>query len=574
MINRYCYLTLLMIACIFPIQRCFAQKYYVEKYNNENIIIGGEKVDFMFKNKIAFTDNSEIKISHHKENVEDSLKIKGLDWLCFESVKILKRNNGSISNGESVISFSIKDYYNWYKDYKQSSPGNRSAGGRFKLGSVTTNENECWTTVFDNEVNGNYKENRLALVVGNSYYDFCDSLDDVPACVKSANVVARKLRKIGFHTIVLYNAEKESIESALDYFFKEDYGGGRKMVKLFYYVGHGMRNRNDFIIPVDVTDKNDTTQCVNISKIAYSLDSKEQNGNYNILFVDACRNGDNIYVDNNREEEYKLNNTRVVFATSMGETASTDSNLTVFTRPFLKYIKCKNKKIGWVYDMINEGVIGSNRNQKTTSYPNSEFYVRNQILNKEKFLWFAGVGVNGQILFSSGKSTALSPNITVSGTNIYIWRQKTQFEIEFGWNVLDKKTSPVYLYDKYNNLNSVSAFRNTWNVSCRYGPSFDFCRKWRFSPMVGISYHYLCGSNVDEMTIGAVSSYCCNMTFDCELSYIFYKKYKLNIILGTSLYRFYNVNYDRFKDIAFLNDWYVFFKNVNAGVGLSMRLGK
>lgn len=557
-----------MFASAFTGICCLAQtkRYYVEKYNNKTIEVDGESVAKLYKGNIPFSDETEIKLSYHENLAEDSLRIKGPNssiLLRFSSLKELKRNAGEL-DGNNKVSCTIKQYRTWRKQCNHSRSGHRRGGGKFNMGTSNNNEESLitWSEVYENEVLNNYDEDRWALIIGNSYYDSCVSLKSVPACVKSANIVAGELRKIGFHTIVLYNAERDSILSALDFLTNVKGENGRTIIRLFYYVGHGMRNGNDYIIPVDATSKNDITQCINISAIADSLD-KNCNG-FNLLFIDACRNGDSM-TKHSGEEYQNLKNTLVICSTNNGNAAFADSTTTDFTLPFVNHIKDQNSMIQTVYNSIRDEVL----NQNTTLYPNSERRITKKKINHEKMGLWAGLGMKAQVPVKSDLPTAWVPYATFGVNNIYVWRCKTQIKIDLGWNVCKKTTSPVYLYDG-NIVTYASEFRNTWDVSCRYGPSFDLTRSCSLSAMAGISYHYLHGTRINGMNIDAASTYCFTPTLDCELSYRFCKYCKLSFLLGTDFLRISHDHYKPLKQIPFMDNWYQ--PNVNISVGLSLLL--
>lgn len=502
---------------------------------------------------------------------EDSLKIKGPNssiLLRFGSLKELKRNAGKL-DGKNVVSCTIKQYRIWNKKWKHSSSGQRRGGGKIYMGTSDNNEKNqiTWSEVYENEVNDNFDEDRWALIIGNSYYS-CDSLKSIPSCVKSANKVAVELRKIGFHTIVLYNAERDSILSALDYFSKIESKNGQDVIKMFYYVGHGMRKgNNDYIIPVDATSINDITQYINISAIADSLD-KNRNG-FNQLFIDACRNGDSM-TEHSGEEYQNLKNTLVICSTNNGNAAFADSETTNFTQPFIKYINDQNSKIRTVYNKILEEVL--KKDQKTTLYPNSEGTITKMKINHEKTYLWAGIGMKAQIPIKQDLPKAWVPFATFGVNNIYVGRWKTQLEIDLGWNVCKKTTPPVYLYDG-NIVTYASEFKNTWDVSCRYGPSFDLTRSCSLSAMVGISYHYLDGCNVDGLNLDSKTLHYLNPTIYIKLSHMINKKLRLNVLAGINFIDPWCLNMESevFNEVSFMKDLY---KDLNIGVGLTYRLSK
>ena len=563
-------LLILLYACCISQNISFAQERYVVcDYNNASIMIGNLKASDI--GKASFLE--DVKITLKKDNNRiDKLQLRNTKlskpfWLSFNdfklAAKIMRRN---YHESQDTYSMSMKDLNDLGHEQSSRAAGPKKTR-RPSLGPYMdyNRDQSIWTFVGDENVKGCYNEYRAALIIGNSLY-YSDSLDNVLACVNSANMAAEELRKIGFHTIVLHNAERDSILSALDYFSKIESKNGQDVIKMFYYVGHGMRNENDYIIPVDATSKNDITQCINISAIADSLD-KNCNG-FNLLFIDACRNGDSM-TKHSGEEYQNLKNTLVICSTNNGNAAFADSTTTDFTLPFVNHIKDQNSIIQTVYNSIRDEVL----NQNTTLYPNSERRITKKKINHEKMGLWAGLGVKAQLPIKSDLPTAWVPYATFGVKNIYVGRWKTQLEIDLGWNVCKKTTPPVYLYDEDDVVAYASNYSDCAQVSFRYGPSIDICSKCTISLMPGLSYHCLRASTVDGLNIDSKTLHYLNPTINIELSHMINKKLRLNVLVGINFIDPWclNMKSEVFNDVSFMKDLY---KDLSIGVGLTYRLSK
>jgi uncharacterized caspase-like protein len=126
---------------------------------------------------------------------------------------------------------------------------------------------------------------RLALIVGNSDYQYVSKLENT---LNDAKEVSSQLRKLGFQVVEAINFNAAQLRKAVDHFSDRLRPGD---IALFYYAGHGVAiNGVNFVVPVD-------TQLVDqssIDKYLYPIieiidvlsdDQKHQA----LVFLDACR---------------------------------------------------------------------------------------------------------------------------------------------------------------------------------------------------------------------------------------------------------------------------------------------
>ncbi len=129
------------------------------------------------------------------------------------------------------------------------------------------------------------RENRVALVIGNSDYKTAALAN--PA--NDASDMASSLRKCGFTVIKYINCRKQQMRRAIREFGEKIRNGG---VGLFYYAGHGLQvNGANYLVPVDAdvnVEYEVEDECVKASSV---LRAMEYAGNrLNIVILDACRN--------------------------------------------------------------------------------------------------------------------------------------------------------------------------------------------------------------------------------------------------------------------------------------------
>lgn len=552
-------LILFIIVTVICVCHCYAQReFHIESCKDIELLIG---------NKFVKSFNLPFKVDE-----KTTIKLYSGGWMKikefpvkidFEKFKEASQAKKDFDPTLSCYILSIRQYRDLNKKI------NQSYGLIMKPQGDVSSDIKDYSFVHEEEVNNNYVEDRVALIIGNANYD---NWDYIPT-INSAIAVGEKLRKIGFHTIIKYDAKKDTINSVMDYLCRYK-GIKKKIIKLFYFVGHGMRINNcDYIIPTDA-GKKDTLNSIKIRNFSYRIDSltggKED---YNILFVDACRDGRSMY-ETDGDYRFKNNRTFIIPSTTNGESAYVGSNnKPFFSDAFVKNIDRQNLTIGRLVNEIFDDVKNStNQQQKIATIP-SVSDIEKKSLHKEKTMCWLGGGGTYQIPFEAEMPISFAPNVCFAVENIYLWRCKTQFEMEFGWNVLNKKTSPVYMYDD-DGIKCASEFKNTWNASFRYGPTIYLCRNMSFSPMVGISYHHLEG--YDKIETDDISSDCTTLTLDVELSYKFHRRWKVNLTLGTNVYRppFLYTGYHTLKDVSFMKDWYGSFKNVKVGVGIIYRIAK
>ena len=169
---------------------------------------------------------------------------------------------------------------------------------------------------------GYAQEKRLALVIGNSDYEFGGSLKNP---VNDANLMATTLEELGFDVIKKTNVNKQVLESSiLDFWRKQaDYN-----ISLFYYAGHGVQvDGVNYILPVDIKLEDQLALRIEAIDMGEVVSQFERfPNNINLVILDACRDDPfRSWVRGNSAGFAAMpapSGTLIAFATSPGATAS------------------------------------------------------------------------------------------------------------------------------------------------------------------------------------------------------------------------------------------------------------
>ncbi len=190
-------------------------------------------------------------------------------------------------------------------------------------------------------------ERRVALVVGNSDYEFAGTLANPK---NDASDIAAELKTLGFDVTLGIDTTADQFADLLSDF-------GAKMpdtdVALFYYAGHGMQfNGQNYLLPVDAELRNQFS----VRRETQPLDeivAQMEGAHISLIFVDACRNNP---LSDALKESLKSSNRAVVgrglapverhgadtliaFAAGPGEVAQDgDGRNSPFTQAMLKYL--------------------------------------------------------------------------------------------------------------------------------------------------------------------------------------------------------------------------------------------
>lgn len=240
-----------------------------------------------------------------------------------------------------------------------------------------------------------YDVDRLALVVGNSDYEFIVDLDNT---LNDSNAIAYSLQSSGFKVIHAQNVTRRGMNDAIDRFLASVSPGSEALI---YYAGHGVElNGENYLLPVDIRTLNPGQQrrlreeSVGLNRLLQDLRARQ--ARVNLILLDACR--DNPFPKENTRSLGgntglgridPPNGTIVVYAAAAGEKAldklgDDDQNPNgLFTRHLLELMEKPGLEIRPLVQELKERVYNeartvSLRTQRPSYYDGliGKFYLR------------------------------------------------------------------------------------------------------------------------------------------------------------------------------------------------------
>ena len=129
-------------------------------------------------------------------------------------------------------------------------------------------------------------QRRSALIIGNAGY----AREPLPNAVNDARALGSALRALGFEVVVVEDAGRETMRSAVAGFGKRLKAGG---LGLFYYSGHGLQiEGSDHLVPVNADIASEASlrlEAIRLENIIGEM-SKPRPDRMNVLILDTCRN--------------------------------------------------------------------------------------------------------------------------------------------------------------------------------------------------------------------------------------------------------------------------------------------
>jgi uncharacterized caspase-like protein len=134
-----------------------------------------------------------------------------------------------------------------------------------------------------------FRETRLALVIGNSNYANLRKLSNP---INDARSIADVLQKLGYKTQLLFDASDQKIRTEVRKFASES---SKADVALVFYAGHGAQlNGNNYLLPVDIdiprTEADIQFAGLKVDDLVNSIGSGTK-----IVFLDACRDNPTLF---------------------------------------------------------------------------------------------------------------------------------------------------------------------------------------------------------------------------------------------------------------------------------------
>ena len=196
------------------------------------------------------------------------------------------------------------------------------------------------------------REARNALLIANG--DYPDEIGDLPRSIPEAEELKAALKSIGFKVTLVKDADRETMEEALQQFKeKTEKAGG---IAFFHYGGHAIQvNEINYLIPAHTNIKNESkvrSRGIKLDEIMESM-----SGEANIVVLDSCR--DNPFKNSRGGGERGLAAVNkvppksiIIYSAGSGEKAKDG----VFTPILIKKIIQPDKTIEKVFKEVSKEV--------------------------------------------------------------------------------------------------------------------------------------------------------------------------------------------------------------------------
>jgi formylglycine-generating enzyme required for sulfatase activity len=248
-----------------------------------------------------------------------------------------------------------------------------------------------------------FAEKRVALVIGNSAYQFAP----LPNPKNDAVLMTQTLQGLGFDVITAIDASQKAMKKAVRKFGKKLDAAGKEGVGLFFYAGHGVQVKGaNYLIPTNAqieTEGDVDIEAINAQSI---LSMMEFSGaRLSFVIMDACRN--NPFKRSFRSGARGLakmeapTGSLVAYATAPGDVASDGTgNNSPYTTALARMMTKPGLSVERMFREVRNSVRGETNNKQTP-------WESSSLVGGDFF--FAGPGN----LISSTKAIAPRPAPTV-----------------------------------------------------------------------------------------------------------------------------------------------------------------
>ena len=226
------------------------------------------------------------------------------------------------------------------------------------------------------------KETRIALVIGNSAYNYSPLQNPV----NDANDIAAALKKCNFRVMKVINANRKTMLKKIRSF---GYNLRKYDVGLFYYAGHGIQvSGENYLVPIGAkvnTEDEVIDEGVLVSSVFRKMINAENR--LNIIILDACR--DNPFKSNFRSTSRGLarmdapTGSILAYATAPGSVALDGKDRNgLYTSKLLKYIMTPATEIGQLFKQVRIEVMNESKNKQvpweSSSLVSDFFFIPNR----------------------------------------------------------------------------------------------------------------------------------------------------------------------------------------------------
>ena len=257
------------------------------------------------------------------------------------------------------------------------------------------------------------QEAKNALLIANS--DYPDEIGDLPKPIPEAEELKAALKSIGFKVTLVKDADRETMEEALQQFKeKTEKAGG---IAFFHYGGHAVQVQGiNYLIPAHTNIEDESKvryRCVELDEVMQSMSGKS-----NVVILDSCRNnpfGNSRGAENRglAAVNKKPANSIIIYSADSGQTAQDG----VFTPILTKKIIEKDKSIYDVYKEVAKEVTKEVQ-EKTGNPQRPAVYIQ---LDEGEDIFLAGCTISvttliGSLLINSEYAGTVSINGEKQGT--------------------------------------------------------------------------------------------------------------------------------------------------------------
>ncbi|MDE6514315.1 MAG: caspase family protein, partial [Muribaculaceae bacterium] len=246
-----------------------------------------------------------------------------------------------------VKALSTGTLYEFSRKVFESKGNALSIADYFLKTNKASTRGESTKPMFTQSPNSNlYPEKRIALVIGNSNYDYLPFLRNAQ---KDASDIAETLLGLGFDVMETYECTYPTMKTALNNFSAKardnDYD-----VALFYYAGHGKQEKGqNYLVPIEreLEFISELNSCLNCEDVLQRME--EAKVPIKLVYLDACRDTKASWSRSSDKGLAKMEGpigSVIVFSTQSGSVASDgegpDSRNSPFAASMLKNIISEN----------------------------------------------------------------------------------------------------------------------------------------------------------------------------------------------------------------------------------------
>jgi caspase domain-containing protein len=209
---------------------------------------------------------------------------------------------------------------------------------------------------------------KTALVIGIASY----TKGNLAHTLNDAHDMTDSLRKIGFKVFPYYDADKATLNDAIDNWIDSL---GNFQVALFYFSGHGSESPDgNYLFPANANPGSESeliTKCVSANSILERMEKTDSK--YNLMILDACRNNPFTKGWFKGAETEGLSpmsgaGSFIGFAALPRHTASDGSSVDrngIYTAAILKYITKPNRTIDQIFTNVSAAVEEASSGKQT-----------------------------------------------------------------------------------------------------------------------------------------------------------------------------------------------------------------